>query len=74
MAIQPSVLFHPKGKLQLLCRSQNDAILEAYSNDKGMTWSEVQKTNLPNPNSGTDAVTLKDGRHLLVYNLSCNLC
>jgi predicted neuraminidase len=33
-----------------------------------MTWSALKATTLPNPNSGTDAVTLQDGRHVLVYN------
>jgi predicted neuraminidase len=28
----------------------------------------MRATSLPNPNAGTDAVTLKDGRQMLVYN------
>ncbi|WP_080056361.1 sialidase family protein [Spirosoma aerolatum] len=68
-AIQPSVLFHKNGQLQILCRSQKIGFIqEAWSKDGGKTWSALQKTTLPNPNSGTDAVTLKDGRQVLVYN------
>jgi predicted neuraminidase len=67
-AIQPSVLFLPDGRLQLLCRSKNNVILESFSSDQGTSWSALKPTSLPNPNSGTDAVTLKNGQHVLVYN------
>ena len=67
-AIQPSILTHKNGDLQILCRSRNRSIAESWSRDNGKTWSEMQLTNMPNNNSGTDAVTLKDGRQLLAYN------
>ena len=67
-AIQPSILFHKDGRLQALCRSQQRAIVETWSTDTGRTWSPLAATSLPNNNSGTDAVTLSDGRQLLVYN------
>lgn len=67
-AIQPSVLIHTDGRLQILCRSKEGVVATAWSRDAGLTWSGLQATKLPNPNSGTDAVTLADGRHLLVYN------
>lgn len=67
-AIQPSVLFHGGSKLQILCRTREDVISQSWSEDNGMTWSPMTATSLPNPNSGTDAVTLSDGRQLLIYN------
>jgi predicted neuraminidase len=67
-AIQPSILLHPGGKLQALGRSQQGRVWEAWSTDHGRTWGELTLTGLPNPNAGTDAVTLRDGRHVLVYN------
>jgi predicted neuraminidase len=67
-AIQPSILQHKDGRLQILARTQSRAIAESWSSDQGETWSPLTKTNLPNNNSGTDAVTLKDGRQVLVYN------
>jgi predicted neuraminidase len=67
-AIQPTILLHPGHRLQALCRSRQGRITECWSEDGGITWGPMKATELPNPNSGIDAVTLKDGRHLLVYN------
>ena len=67
-AIQPSILTHAGGRLQALCRTRQGRIVETWSADGGATWSGLAATSLPNPNSGTDAVTLADGRQLLVYN------
>ncbi len=67
-AIQPSVLIYPGNKLQILARSKESVVLSSWSTDFGKTWSYLEPTDLPNPNSGTDAVTLQDGRQLIVYN------
>lgn len=67
-AIQPSLLFYEDGKMQALCRSKQGVVVQTWSEDQGRTWSALTATDLPNPNSGTDAVTLADGRQLMVYN------
>lgn len=66
--IQPSILFYPKNRLQILCRSKQGNVIQAWSSDGGNSWGKLTKTKLLNPNSGTDAVTLKDGTQLIVYN------
>jgi alpha-L-rhamnosidase len=71
-AIQPSILFYEDGKLQALGRTKQSRIFEIWSKDLGETWGKMTLTPLPNPNSGADAVTLKDGRQLLVYNHNPN--
>jgi predicted neuraminidase len=67
-AIQPSILIHKDGRLQAVGRSRSQRVFETWSSDKGQTWSPVTLTSLPNPSAGTDAITLRDGRHLIVYN------
>jgi predicted neuraminidase len=67
-AIQPSILKLADGRLQALGRTKEDKIFWTLSSDQGKTWSELKLLDLPNPNSGTDAVTIADGRHLLIYN------
>ena len=72
-AIQPSIICHKDGRLQVLCRTRNAKIATSWSSDNGENWSKVSLLDTPNNNSGTDAVTLKDGRHVLIYNNFENL-
>ena len=38
------------------------------SNDNGISWSNVSDSALPNPGSGADVVTLRNGNWALAYN------
>lgn len=66
--IQPTILQHSVNILQALCRSKNRKIIETWSYDKGLTWRELKKTALSNPNSAIDGVSIAHDKHLLVYN------
>ncbi len=67
-AIQPAILFAGGDHLVVLGRTRQRRIFRIESSDLGRTWGPMRLTDLPNPSSGIDAVTLADGRHLLVYN------
>lgn len=68
--IQPSVVSLGGKRLRLYARStaKMGKICVADSFDGGKTWTQARPINVPNPNSGLDAVALKDGRIVLVYN------
>ncbi|WP_319503703.1 sialidase family protein [uncultured Draconibacterium sp.] len=66
--IQPTLLVYSDQRIQALLRSNQNVVMESWSSDEGKTWSEVQPTTIPHPNSGIDAITLQSGSKLLVNN------
>lgn len=66
--IQPSILIHNDGSLQAVGRTRNGKLASTFSKDNGDSWSKVTLLDVPQNQSGTDAVTLADGRHVLIYN------
>lgn len=66
--IQPSILKLKDGRLQVLMRTHNARLATSFSSDGGDTWTPVTLSEVENNQSGTDALTLKDGRHVLIYN------
>jgi predicted neuraminidase len=67
-AIQPSILRLGGERLLAIGRTRQGSVFQVRSDDSGINWGELSLTKLPNPNSGTDALTLQDGRHVLIYN------
>lgn len=68
--IQPSVVQVKGAHLRLYARStaKTSRVTVADSHDNGVTWTQAHPLEVPNPNSGIDAIALSDGRVILVYN------
>lgn len=67
-AIQPSIIFLGDGRLAAVARTRSEHVGITYSSDNGETWSKLKLISLPNNNSGLDAVTLKNGKHVMICN------
>jgi predicted neuraminidase len=68
--IQPTLWEYAPGRVKMLMRSTRrvGCVCSAESNDYGRTWSPARRTEVPNPNSGLDAVRLADRRIVLACN------
>ncbi len=68
--IQPTLVPLDGDRVLMLLRDQSARrqVRAAYSDDNGWTWSDAVDCGLPNPDSALDALRLRDGRILLVYN------
>lgn len=66
--IQPALWESEQGHVHMLLRSTCGKVCQSDSNDGGKTWSPLQKTLLPNNNSGLDIARLKDNILVVVLN------
>lgn len=68
--IQPALvpLDHDRVLMMLRDQSMGRSLHTAFSDDNGWTWSDAEPSGLPNPDAAIDALRLRDGRILLVYN------
>ena len=65
---QPTLVEFPGGAITAFFRNDSGRIKRSDSADGGLTWGPVSKLDLPNPNSGIEALLLGSGKLLMVYN------
>lgn len=74
--IEPSLFWDSHKNIKMLCRDRSHYvgskgwIWMAESKDNGKTWSNLERTDLPNPDSGLDTVSFPNGMVVLIYNHS----
>lgn len=66
--IQPTLWEMPEGKIHALLRTNGGKIYRSDSEDDGLNWCEAYPTDMPNNNSGLDAVMMENGTLALVCN------
>ncbi|MDZ4799445.1 MAG: exo-alpha-sialidase [Bryobacteraceae bacterium] len=69
--IQPSVVRKKDGTLVAYMRDNGPPpkrIHFSSSKDNGMTWTQAEDSMLPNPGTSVEAISLKDGRWIILYN------
>jgi len=70
-AIQPTLALNKDGSITMFMRDNGPApkrLMKSVSKDKGLTWSSVVDTEIPNPGTAADVVVLKSGNWALVLN------
>ncbi len=69
--IQPSFVQKNDGTIVAFMRDSGDEpgrIMMAESSDKGNSWSFAKDSDIPNPGASIEAIKLKSGNWLLIYN------
>src|SRR5690606_16633768 len=67
--IQPTLLTLPNNRIMMMARSRHNKVIAAHSSDAGQNWSKLYALDLPNPNSGIDAIPIAGSNtYLMVYN------
>jgi len=69
--IQPSIVRRSDGSLYTLMRDNGPPpkrLHQSESRDRGETWSPVTDSELPNPGSGAEITSLRNGHWILISN------
>ncbi|MCP5523382.1 MAG: exo-alpha-sialidase [Verrucomicrobiales bacterium] len=69
--IQPSIGRRKDGSLYTLMRDNGpppQRLMQSDSHDRGETWSTVIDSEQPNPGSGAEIITLRNGHWVLINN------